>query len=938
MQNGALKSWLDSSYLAGANQSYIEQLYEDYLTDPDSIDESWRKTFDTMPADALSPEQFHSTTRDYFRRLAKDTKRYTSNVSDPEKDAKQVRVLQLINAFRFRGHQNANLDPIKLRYKEPVQELDPAFHNLTEEDMQETFNVGSYAIGKETMKLADLYQALKQTYCDSIGAEYMHITNTEEKRWIQQRLESVSGKGDFGREEKKRFLRELTAAEGLERYLGAKYPGAKRFSLEGGDALIPMLKEMVRHAARGGAKEVVLGMAHRGRLNVLVNLLGKRPGDLFDEFAGIHKDHLGTGDVKYHQGFSSDFETEGAQVHLTLAFNPSHLEIVSPVVIGSVRARRDRLEAAGMGDSNRVLPITIHGDAAVIGQGIVQETLNMSQVRAYEVGGTVRIVINNQIGFTTSYPQDVRSTEYCTDIAKMVQAPIFHVNADDPEAVAFITRLSLDYRNTFKRDVMIDLLCYRRHGHNEADEPSATQPMMYTKIKKHPTPRKVYADRLIEEKTASAEDVTEMVNVYRDALDRGDCVVDEWRPINTQNLSWAPYLNHEWDEPYASEVDTKRLQDLARRISQIPEGIELHPRVSKIYDDRALMAEGEKPFDWGAAENLAYATLVDENTPVRISGEDSGRGTFFHRHAVVHNQKDGSYYIPLANIHSGQSGFQVWDSVLTEAGVLAFEYGYATADPRTLTIWEAQFGDFANGAQVVIDQFISSGEQKWGRMCGLVMLLPHGYEGQGPEHSSARLERYLQLCAEQNIQVCVPSTPAQVYHMLRRQALRGMRRPLIVMSPKSLLRHPLAISSLDELANGSFQPAIGEVDNLNAKKVKRVVFCSGKVYYDLLEQRRANGQTNVAIVRIEQLYPFPMQAVANALRDYAHVKDFVWCQEEPQNQGAWYCSQHHFREAIPQGAALKYAGRPASASPAVGYMSVHQEQQKQLIEDALNVK
>lgn len=936
MQNGAIKTWLDSSYLAGANQSYIEQLYEDYLTDPDSIDDSWRAIFDKLPIENLSPDQFHSTTRDYFRRLAKDSKRYTSSVSDPENDAKQVKVLQLINAFRFRGHQNANLDPIKLRYKEPVLELDPAFHNLTEEDMQETFNVGSFAVGKETMKLSEIYQALKQTYCDSIGAEYMHITNTEEKRWIQQRLESVSGRGSFSAEEKKRFLRELTAAEGLERYLGAKYPGAKRFSLEGGDALIPMLKEMVRHAAHNDGREVVLGMAHRGRLNVLINLLGKRPGDLFDEFAGIHKEHLGTGDVKYHQGFSSDFETDGKLVHLTLAFNPSHLEIVSPVVIGSVRARRDRIDATG--SSNQVLPITIHGDAAVIGQGIVQETLNMSQVRAYEVGGTVRIVINNQIGFTTSYPQDVRSTEYCTDIAKMIQAPIFHVNADDPEAVAFVTRLALDYRNTFKRDVMIDLVCYRRHGHNEADEPSATQPMMYQKIKKQPTPRKVYADKLIETNVVSAEEVTEMVNLYRDALDNGDCVVEEWRPIDTHSMAWAPYLNHEWDEEYPSSVEMKRLQDLAKRISQVPDNVELHPRVVKIYEDRALMADGEKPFDWGAAENLAYATLVDENIPVRISGEDSGRGTFFHRHAVVHNQKDGSYYIPLANVHNSQGNFQVWDSVLSEAGVLAFEYGYATAEPRTLTIWEAQFGDFANGAQVVIDQFISSGEQKWGRMCGLVMLLPHGYEGQGPEHSSARLERYLQLCAEQNIQVCVPSTPAQVYHMLRRQALRGMRRPLIVMSPKSLLRHPLAISSLDELANGVFQPAIGEIDNLNPAQVKRVVMCSGKVYYDLLDQRRANGQSDVAIIRIEQLYPFPHQVMQNALLDYAHVKDFVWCQEEPLNQGAWYCSQHNIRDVIPEGSKLRYAGRPASASPAVGYMSVHQEQQKNLVEDALNVK
>ncbi|MBZ6385793.1 MULTISPECIES: 2-oxoglutarate dehydrogenase E1 component [Pantoea] len=934
MQNSAMKPWLDSSWLAGANQSYIEQLYEDFLTDPDSVDAVWRTMFQQLPGTGVKPEQFHSTTREYFRRLAKDASRYTSTVSDPAANSKQVKVLQLINAFRFRGHQHANLDPLGLWKQDRVADLDPAFHDLTDADFQESFNVGSFAIGKETMKLADLYEALQQTYCGSIGAEYMHINNTEEKRWIQQRLESVAGRAAFSSEEKKGFLKELTAAEGLEKYLGAKFPGAKRFSLEGGDALIPMLREMIRHAGKSGTREVVLGMAHRGRLNVLINVLGKKPQDLFDEFSGKHKDHLGTGDVKYHMGFSSDVETEGGLVHLALAFNPSHLEIVSPVVMGSVRARLDRLDSPG---SNQVLPITIHGDAAVIGQGVVQETLNMSQARGYEVGGTVRIVINNQVGFTTSNPRDARSTPYCTDIGKMVLAPIFHVNADDPEAVAFVTRLALDYRNTFKRDVFIDLVCYRRHGHNEADEPSATQPLMYQKIKKHPTPRKLYADRLEAEGSASPEDATEMVNLYRDALDAGECVVAEWRPMSLHSFTWSPYLNHEWDESYPSTVEPKRLQELARRISQIPEAVEVQARVAKIYNDRKEMAEGNKPFDWGGAENLAYATLVDEGIPVRLSGEDSGRGTFFHRHAVIHNQSNGSTYTPLHHIHNGQGQFKVWDSVLSEEAVLAFEYGYATAEPRTLTIWEAQFGDFANGAQVVIDQFISSGEQKWGRMCGLVMLLPHGYEGQGPEHSSARLERYLQLCAEQNMQVCVPSTPAQVYHMLRRQALRGMRRPLIVMSPKSLLRHPLAVSSLDELANGSFQPAIGEIDALDPQQVKRVVLCSGKVYYDLLEQRRKNEQTDVAIVRIEQLYPFPHKAVQDALKDYAHVQDFVWCQEEPLNQGAWYCSQHHFREVVPFGASLRYAGRPASASPAVGYMSVHQQQQQDLVNDALNL-
>lgn len=935
MQNSAMKPWLDSSWLTGTNQSWIEQLYEDFITDPDSVDDEWCSIFQQLPSSGTCPEQLHSVTREYLRRLTQNPSRHCSPVTDSDTTIiKQVRVLQLINAYRFRGHQRANLDPLGLSKPASVPDLDPAFHDLTEADFQEHFNVGSFAIGKETMQLAELYSVLKKIYCGSIGAEYMHITNTEEKRWIQQRIESVLSQTHFTDEEKKGFLKQLTAAEGLERYLGVKFPGAKRFSLEGGDALILMLNQMVHYAGKQGTREVVLGMAHRGRLNVLVNVLGKKPQDLFNEFSGKHHEHLGTGDVKYHMGFSSDVETEGGIVHLALAFNPSHLEIVGPVVMGSVRARLDRLDEPS---SNKVLPITLHGDAAIIGQGVMQEMLNMSQARGYQVGGTVRIVINNQIGFTTSNPKDARSTEYCTDIGKMVQAPIFHVNADDPEAVAFVTHLALDFRNTFKRDVFIDLVCYRRHGHNEADEPSATQPMMYQKIKKHPTPQQLYANKLQAEKVVSQEEVTEMVNLYRDALDAGECVVPEWRPMGSHAFTWLPYLNHNGDENWSASVNMEHLQMLAKTLSQVSQDIEMQPRVAKIYQDRAQMAAGTKPFDWGAAENLAYATLVDAGISCRLSGEDSGRGTFFHRHAVIHHQMDGSTYTPLQHICHQQGRFNVWDSVLSEEAVLAFEYGYATAEPRTLTLWEAQFGDFANGAQVVIDQFISSGEQKWGRMCGLVMLLPHGYEGQGPEHSSARLERYLQLCAEQNMQVCVPSTPAQVYHMLRRQALHNMRRPLVVMSPKSLLRHPLAVSTLEELATGGFQLAIGEIDNLNAQQVKRVVFCSGKVYYDLLAKRRTNEQTDVAILRIEQLYPFPHQTVQALLQLYLHVQDFVWCQEEPLNQGAWYCTQHHFHAILPSGASFCYAGRPASASPAVGYLSVHQQQQQELIDSALNV-
>ncbi|WP_064602620.1 2-oxoglutarate dehydrogenase E1 component [Photobacterium sp. J15] len=935
MQNGVMKAWLESSHLAGANATYVEDLYELYLSDPELVNEEWRHVFDDLPVVSEAVvEQPHSRVRDYFRRLAKETTHLSATVSDPDVDAKQVKVLQLINAYRFRGHQHANLDPLGLWQQDRVSDLDPEFHNLTADDFDQDFNVGSFAIGQETMKLSEIFNALKKTYCGSIGAEYMHITDTDEKRWIQQRLESVVGKGTFTKEEKINFLDELTAAEGLERYLGAKFPGAKRFSLEGGDALIPMVKELIRHAGTNGVREVVVGMAHRGRLNMLVNVLGKKPQDLFDEFAGKHDETWGTGDVKYHQGFSADFATPGGDVHLALAFNPSHLEIVNPVVMGSVRARQDRLEDK---DGSLVLPITIHGDSAVAGQGVVAETFNMSQARGYRVGGTVRIVVNNQIGFTTSNPNDTRSTQYCTDIAKMVQAPIFHVNADDPEAVAFVTRIAMDFRNTFKRDVVIDLVCYRRHGHNEADEPNATQPLMYQKIKKHPTPRKLYADALTDEGTVDLETATGLINEYRDALDHGECVVKEWRPMKLHSVDWAPYLGHDWNEEWPNTIERPRLLELAQRVCQHPDSHKLQSRVQKLYNDRQAMIVGNKPVDWGMAEILAYATLVDENKRIRITGQDSGRGTFFHRHAVLHNQADASTYVPLANIHDKQGSFQVFDSVLSEEAVLAFEYGYATAEPGGLTVWEAQFGDFANGAQVVIDQFISSGEQKWGRMCGLTMLLPHGYEGQGPEHSSARLERYLQLCAEQNMQVVIPSNPAQVYHMLRRQVLRPMRRPLIVMSPKSLLRHPLCVSTMDELSDGNFQPAIGEIDDLDPKQVKRVVLCSGKVYYDLLEQRRKNEQVDVAIVRIEQIYPFPKEDVEAALANYQHVSDFVWCQEEPQNQGAWYSSQHNFRAALPKGAELNYAGRPASASPAVGYMSVHLKQQKALVDAALTI-
>jgi len=938
MHDGIMKEWLESSHLAGANASYIEEMYEAFLEDATLVSDEWRAVFTQLPTsetDAVE-EVNHTKIRDYFRRAAKEIRGGSTSEIDPQVASKQVKVLQMINAYRFRGHQHANLDPLGLWQRERVAELDPAYHHLTVDDMDTEFNVGSFAVGKESLKLRDLHNALQSTYCGSVGAEYMHINDTDEKRWIQQQLESVQSAPNYSDEEKVRLLSGLSAAEGMEKYLGAKFPGAKRFSLEGGGALIPMLREMLYKSGEHGTQEIVLGMAHRGRLNVLVNLLGKNPSELFDEFAGKHDDMNGSGDVKYHQGFSSDFETPHGAIHLALAFNPSHLEIVNPVVIGSVRARQDRLNCK---DGRLVMPITIHGDSAISGQGVVQETFNMSQARGFKVGGTIRIVVNNQVGFTTNNLEDMRSTMYCTDIAKAVQAPIFHVNGDDPEAVAFVSRIAVDYRNKFKRDVVIDLVCYRRHGHNEADEPNATQPLMYQKIKKHPTPRTLYADKLMTDKVIDKAGVTFMINEYRDGLDKGECVVPEWRPMTLHSVDWTPYIGHDWDIAYDNTLPMEKIQSLAHKMCEYPDDHKLQSRVAKIYNDRITMANGEKSVDWGFAENLAYATLLDEGSNIRIIGQDSGRGTFFHRHAVLHNQNDASTYVPLKNLSEEQGKFRLFDSVLSENSVVAFEYGYTTAEPSGLNIWEAQFGDFANCAQVVFDQFISSGEQKWGRLCGLTMLLPHGYEGQGPEHSSARLERFLQLCADHNMQVVVPSTPAQIYHMLRRQVVRPMRRPLVVMTPKSLLRHPLCTSTLEELANGKFENVIGEIDdNIEPSGVKRVVFCSGKVYYELLQQRRESNQTDVAIIRIEQLYPFPHDEVDALLAQYSHVTDYIWCQEEPQNQGAWYCSQHHFWTAIPKGANLTYAGRAASAAPACGYPTMHKQQQAALINDALNIK
>ncbi|MGN0921889.1 MAG: 2-oxoglutarate dehydrogenase E1 component [Cellvibrio sp.] len=942
MQDSIMEQYWSTSHISGGNAAYVEELYDTYLHNPNAVPEEWRNYFDQLPRveGVLTQDTPHSVIRAQFEQLGKNRVRTVtvSGGATSDQEQKQIKVLQLISSYRFRGHQKAQLDPLGIMVRPPVADLDLSFHGLTAADLDTEFNTGTLFIGKDRAPLREIVEALEQTYCGHIGAEIMHITPLAEKQWLQQRLESVRSNPQFTKEQRLALLERLTAAEGLEKHLDSKYPGTKRFGLEGGESFIPLVDALVKRAGTYGAKEIVLGMAHRGRLNALVNVFGKNPADLFAEFDGKRLVDT-SGDVKYHQGFSSNVMTPGGELHMAMAFNPSHLEIVSPVVEGSVRARQDRRKDA---TGHKVVPIVVHGDAAFAGQGVVMETFQMSQTRAYGTGGTLHIVINNQVGFTTNKREDARSTEYCTDVAKMIEAPIFHVNGDDPEAVLFIAQLAMDYRYEFKKDVVIDLVCYRRRGHNETDEPSATQPLMYKIIRSLKTTRTLYADKLIAEGLVTQNAADQLTTDYRAALDEGKHVASGLvsEPDRSLFVDWTPYIGHNWLTEASTGYELKALQAAANKMCDIPDGIVLQKQVEKIYEDRRKMAAGALPLNWGMAETLAYATLIEQGYPIRMTGQDVGRGTFSHRHAVIHSQKDGTAYVPLANMNPDQPDFVLYDSYLSEEAVLAFEYGYATTAPKGLVIWEAQFGDFANGAQVVIDQFITSGEHKWGRLCGLTMLLPHGYEGQGPEHSSARLERFMQLCAEHNIQVCVPSTPAQVFHMLRRQAIRPMRRPLVVMSPKSLLRHKLATSTLEELANGAFQNVITD-KSIDAKGVERVILCSGKVYYTLLEERTARGLDNVALIRLEQLYPFPEAELAVALGEFKNIKDIYWCQEEPMNQGAWYSSQHHMRKVIQEvyGSALhlEYVGRDASAAPACGYMSAHIEEEKRFVNKALTV-
>ncbi|NIC40106.1 2-oxoglutarate dehydrogenase E1 component [Aquabacterium sp. A08] len=944
--NSVYVAYNGNSYLFGGNAPYVEEMYENYLADPTSIPDSWRAYFDALqnvPAvDGSDARDVpHQPVINAFAERAKQgvTQVVIAAGADSDLGRKRVFTQQLIAAYRNVGQRWADLDPLKRAEREYIPELDPTFYGFSDADLETVFNTSNTFFGRETMPLRELMNALRETYCGTIGAEYMYITDQTQKRWWQEKLEAIRSKPNFTADKKKHILERLTAAEGLERFLHTKYVGQKRFSLEGGESFIAAMDELIQQAGAQGVQEIVIGMAHRGRLNVLVNTLGKMPKDLFAEFDHTAPEDLPAGDVKYHQGFSSDVSTPGGPVHLSLAFNPSHLEIVNPVVEGSVRARMDR---RGDPQGKQVLPVLVHGDAAFAGQGVNQETLALAQTRGYTTGGTVHIIINNQIGFTTSDPRDLRSTLYCTDIVKGVESPVLHVNGDDPEAVVLCMQLALEYRMTFRRDVVVDIICFRKLGHNEQDTPSLTQPLMYKKIAAHPGTRKLYADKLAAQGLGDTlgED---MAKAYRAALDEGRHTVD---PVLTNFKSkyavdWAPFLGKKWTDAGDTAIPLTEWKRLAEKITTLPDTVTPHQLVKKVYADRAAMGRGEVNVDWGMGEHMAFASLVASGYPVRLSGEDCGRGTFTHRHAVIHDQNREKWnegtYIPLQNVAENQAPFVVIDSILSEEAVLGFEYGYAGSDPNSLVIWEAQFGDFANGAQVVIDQFIASGEVKWGRLNGLTLMLPHGYEGQGPEHSSARLERFMQLAADTNMQIVQPTTASQIFHVLRRQMVRNLRKPLIIMTPKSLLRNKDATSPLTEFTKGSFQTVIPEQNAevvKNAANVKRVIACSGKVYYDLVKKREEKGAQDVAIIRVEQLYPFPHKAFGAELKRYHNATDIVWCQDEPQNQGAWFFVQHNIHENMLDGQRLGYAGRAASASPAVGYAHLHQDQQKHLVDAA----
>ena len=920
-----MQEFEQNSYLADNNAGYVENLYEDFLNDPESVSQQWRDYFLSLSQEG--GDVSHATVRAQFKALAS-----RPVAANTDGNHRQSAVDALIYNYRRYGHLIAKINPlVETVDRDPRLQL--SYHELSDADLSETFLTRG-VVSQRQATLKAIISQLQKVYCDSVGSEINHIEDIREQQWLQHYLENRLSTIQLPTQTQKNILQQLIKAETLEKYLDSKYVGQVRFSLEGGDVLIPMLDELVKRSRQQQIQEIVICMAHRGRVNVLLNIMGQSAAELFKEFEGKDDYGLTTGDVKYHRGYSRDVKTDAGPVHLSLAFNPSHLEFIGPVAMGSVLARQEK---QGSQNTNYAMAVIIHGDAAFSGEGIVMEALSMSQTRAHHIGGSIHIVLNNQLGFTASNPQDLRSSRYCTDVAKMINAPIFHVNADDPVAAGNIMQLALEYRMAFQKDVIIDLVCYRRHGHQEADDPAPTQPLMYQKIKTHPTVRAIYAKKMIAAAVITDDEVKQLTAAYRDQLDNGEQLV-ETQPESLSNKytkRWEKYLDTQWVVPAKTTISIEILKTLGQRFSHLPESFSLHRKVAALYKARTEMAHGNIPIDWGFAEMMAYATLLHEGHTVRLTGQDSRRGTFFHRHAAVLDQATGKVYQPLKHLSDKQAKVTINDSLLCECGALGFEYGYASTDPTALVIWEAQFGDFANVAQVIVDQFLSSGWQKWQRLSGVVLFLPHGYEGKGPEHSSARLERYLQLCAQDNIQVFSPSTPAQIFHLLRRQVLRPYRRPLVVMSPKSLLRHKLVVSSLEDLAHGELQLIIPEIDKHQIKKITRIIMCSGKVYYELLQKRREHKLEHIAIIRIEQLYPFPYAQLEAELQKYVNAKTVVWCQEEPKNQGAWFTSNHRFIKCMRDDQTLTYAGRQPYAAPAAGYMQIYQQFQTQLINEAL---
>jgi 2-oxoglutarate dehydrogenase E1 component len=931
-----LQHW-KTSFLFGENVPYIEELYEQYLDNPDSVSAEWQAYFESLqPIPAVNgstrPDVPHTAVIDKFLQMDKPARPFADQGAALSLAKKQVAVQSLIAAYRAVGTRQALLDPLQWAENPPLAELTPEFHGLSPADLATKFSTAdTYFFDTDTAFLNEIIDALEETYTGTLGAEYMYLADAGQRQWWQERLESTRARPKLDDAQRRHILQQLTAAEGLEKYLHKRYSGQKRFSLEGGESLIVLLEELLRHGAAFGIKSTVLGMAHRGRLNVLVNIIGKPARMLFDEFEGKAAQSLPAGDVKYHKGYSGVMQTAHGPVDMELAFNPSHLEIVNPVVQGMARAKAEQMHALAQGS---VLPVEIHGDVAISGQGIVMETMSLSYTKGHGTGGTVHIVVNNQIGFTTSDPSETRSTFYCTDIAKLIEAPVLHVNADDPEAVVAAVRLALEYRSRYQRSVVIDLVCFRRHGHQEQDTPNITQPLMYRSIASHPGVRVLYARKLVEAGVVSKEQADQYTAAYLDKLARAN---DESEACDATSPAAAQATQ---EQPTCAAPSIETIRSLAQRISAVPDGFSLHPLVSKIFNSRRAMAEGTRALDWGMAEHLAFASLLAGGTSVRLSGQDSERGTFSHRHAVVNNQnrqaRSEGKYIPLHHVGAGQARFTINNSILSEAAVLAFEYGYSSVRKDSLVMWEAQFGDFANGAQVVIDNFISAAAAKWGQNNGVTMLLPHGQEGAGPEHASARLERYLQLGAQENIVVAQPTMPAQIFHLLRRQALASRRMPLIVMTPKSLLRHPEAVSSFEDLANGRFEEVLGDISisQSQAADVEHLIVSSGKVHFDLVDYRRTHGLDKVALVRLEQLYPFPAKQLATELTYYPRLRTVTWAQEEPRNQGAWKVIEEDLRAAVPAGASLRDASREASASTAPGYASVHVQQQASVVRRA----